>query len=53
MTLDLNWSGDGQNLYLGTKNSDLIVGNWTTHPVKNLPLGASGFELTEITYLGE
>ena len=28
----------------------MILGNWTNHPVKSLPLGASGFELTEITY---
>ena len=38
---------------MGTKNSDRILGNWTHHTVKNLPLGANAFELTEVTYHGK
>ena len=44
-------NGEGK-VYLGTKDDDSIVGNWTHHIAQDLGNGMYGLKLTNLTYNG-
>ena len=51
-TIYLSWDGEDQKLELGTKNNDLIVGDWIYHDAKSMGDGFSAFalNLTDLSY---